>query len=637
MPSALTALRARPPLAAALLVLAVLLATTDERSFGVIPDGKEMLSAGAALALSGELGVSRDFANAVPRGGGDAFSRYGMGQSLAAVPPFWAARLLHALSPAIPSSPLFALLPILSLAAASWGVARAASHVGASSGAQVLAGSAVVLATPLWGYAGSDFSEPLQVALVGLSLAALCSFRVSPSRRAALVAGALLGALPLVKSLLWIVCAPLLAAGLRPADRTAGNPARRKRVARREAARSFTPALLLGAAIPAAAWLALELVRFGRPFGGYPGEDFSYPFLTGLLRLTLLPNKGIVVYAPIVLLAVPGALLLRRRDPALALAIAAAAAAVLASAASWWAWDGQAAWGPRLVLPALPLALLAGACAFDESVLWRRAGVALAIAGVLVNLPGVLQPFPPVYALATAAPPQPIDEARAAGTRYEIARRPDGELVATSPHHLSLTPSWWPPLVHARLLGERASGGDVGRRVADGALRLLPPLTPDLPREPSATFVQAVSAFSWPFWGRSFLSPPPGLADPFSEALFDQAVRDVDAGRTARARRRLGLVLEREGAAPDARTLAVAADAATKASDPLEAGRLLARAPEPCHPWILFVRTEREEDVSPCVPVELRQGFLSNAAEARRLGLSVSAWARRATRASGAG
>ena len=81
-------------------------------------------------------------------------------------------------------------------------------------------------------------------------------------------------------------------------------------------------------------WLVLELVRFGRPFGGYPGEDFSYPVLTGLLRLTLLPNKGLLVYAPVCILAVPGLLALRRRDPALALGLAASVAAVLATAAS---------------------------------------------------------------------------------------------------------------------------------------------------------------------------------------------------------------------------------------------------------------------------------------------------------------
>ncbi len=293
-------------------------------------------------------------------------------------------------------------------------------------------------------------------------------------------------------------------------------------------------------------------------------------------------------------------------------------AAVFLSAASWWAWDGQAAWGPRLVLPALPALLLAAAIGFDTGSVARRGGLALALAGVLVNLPGCLQPFPPVYAAATAAPPQPITRARAAGTPYEIARRPDGVLVATAPHHLSLTPGWWPPLVHARLLRERASGGDVAGRLAGGALGLTPPLAPVIPPDPAPTFVQAVSPFSWPFWGRSFLSPQPGLVDPLSEALGDQAVRDLDAGRTVRAEKGLPSRpgARRPGSHP--RSLALAADAAARSGNPAEAGRLLGLSPEPCHPWILFVRSGRGEDVAPCVPAGLRAGFLSNVRAARR-------------------
>jgi len=636
MASLLASLRARPPLAALLLVLAVLLATTDDRSFGVIPDGKEMLSAGAAVAFSAELGVSRDFENAVPREGGDGFSRYGMGQSLAEVPFLWAARALHAVSPSIPSAPLFVLLPILSLAAASWGVARAAGHLGASAPAQVAAGGALVLATPLWAYAGSDFSEPLQTALLGLALAALTAHRSAPTRARALAAGVLLGALPLVKSLLWIVSLPLLGAALLPL-RAAPGPAKGKKGPRGAAVPGDPPALLLGAAVPGALWLALELARFGRPFGGYPGEDFSYPFLTGLLRLTLLPNKGLLVYAPVVLLALPGFALLFRRDRPLALGLGASILALLGSASAWWAWDGQAAWGPRLVLTALPAALLAASYALDASPLARRAGAGLLVAGTLVNLPGALQPFPAVYALATAAPPQPIPASRAEGTKYEILRTPDGLLLATAPHHLSLTPGWWPPLVHARLLSERLAGGDVVQRVAGGALRLAPPLAPPPPATPSAPFAQAVSPFAWPFWGRSFVSPQPGLVDPLAVALHDQAVADVDTGRFERARRRLELLLTREGRVPDARTLALAADAAAGAGDPREAGRLLSRAADPCHPWVLYVRTGLGSDVSACLPAEYRDGFLANVDAARRAGLRVSGWARAASRPAGGG
>src|ERR1035441_7160302 len=89
---------------AALAVLVVLLATVDTRSFGLIPDGKEMLSASAAVGGFLEIGISRDFINAPRRPGGDAVSRYGMGLSLAEAVPGVAMRLLRAVMPSLPTA-----------------------------------------------------------------------------------------------------------------------------------------------------------------------------------------------------------------------------------------------------------------------------------------------------------------------------------------------------------------------------------------------------------------------------------------------------------------------------------------------------------------------------------------------------
>lgn len=623
------------PLAAALLVALVLAATTDDGAFGVIPDGREMLSAGASVAFRAEIGVSRDFANAVPREGGDAVSRYGMGQSLALVPFLWAARALHAASPSLASSPVLVLLPLLCLVAAAWGVSRAAAELGAPPFGQLLAGAATVLATPLWGYSGSDFSEPLQVALLSLGLAALAAGRRAPSRGRAVAAGALLGALPLVKSVLWIVSAPLLAAALFPPP--APESGRKKGRARREAGPRHVLALAAAAAVPAALWLALEVVRFGRPFGGYGGESFTYPFLTGLARLTVLPNKGLIFYAPVVLFAAPGLLALRGRDPRLSLALLAAVAAVLASASTWWAWDGQAAWGPRLVLPALPMLLVASALAVAETRARRAAALALSAAGALVNVLGALQPFPGVYALATFARPELIAASSAEGTPYEIAPAPDGSLLASGPHHLSLTPGWWPPAVHARVLAERLRGGDAARRLLTNGLDLRPPLRPVEGPAAEEAVSRALPPFSWPFWGRSLLSRAPGVFDPLAEGLRDQAVRDLDTGDAPRARRALDVVLAREESGADPRTLALAAEASLRAGDAAEASRLLGRSPKPCHSWIVYVRMERGEDASACVPAERRELWLASAGRALAARKTVSAWAREARERAGGG
>src|SRR5512141_91102 len=192
---------------AALGTLAILLATVDGRSYGLIPDGKEMLSAGAAVARFLEIGVSRDFVNAPRRPGGDAVSRYGMGLSLVEAAPAALARA----SGAARTSPLFVLVPILSLAACAWAAARTLARLGAGRIPAVAGGAATVLATPLWGYAGSDYGEPLQALCISCCVLALVELREAPaSRRWQIVLGPAAGWAILTKTLLVLVVAPLL-------------------------------------------------------------------------------------------------------------------------------------------------------------------------------------------------------------------------------------------------------------------------------------------------------------------------------------------------------------------------------------------------------------------------------------------
>lgn len=101
--------------------------------------------------------------------------------------------------------------------------------------------------------------------------------------------------------------------------------------------------------------------RFGSPFtSGYhfaEGEGFNNPLLIGLYGLFFSPYRGLFWYNPILILAIPGWMLLRRRTPMLAwLSLVLITLQALAFA-SWWSWHGGIVWGPRFLLPALPLAM----------------------------------------------------------------------------------------------------------------------------------------------------------------------------------------------------------------------------------------------------------------------------------------
>lgn len=90
------------------------------------------------------------------------------------------------------------------------------------------------------------------------------------------------------------------------------------------------------------------------------GGTFTRPMLTGLYGLLLSHGKSLFVYNPFLLLAIPGAVALWRRDRAATALLAVLAVARPLLYSRWTAWYGGVAWGPRFLMPvAVPLSLLA--------------------------------------------------------------------------------------------------------------------------------------------------------------------------------------------------------------------------------------------------------------------------------------
>ena len=106
--------------------------------------------------------------------------------------------------------------------------------------------------------------------------------------------------------------------------------------------------------------------RFGSPLAsGYGSEvsarSFSTPIFVGLYGLLFSSGKSVFLYAPVLILAPAGfALMLRRHAPErpLAIALLVAWALNLLLYALFMAWAGDGSWGPRYLVPFIPLALL---------------------------------------------------------------------------------------------------------------------------------------------------------------------------------------------------------------------------------------------------------------------------------------
>jgi hypothetical protein len=228
----------------------------------------------------------------------------------------------------------------------------------------------LALATPLVWFARVADGTALATLLLLVATRAARAFVAAPARGVATTLGAALAALILVEPTLLLAALVVVAwCGVhRRAPLDAGA-----------AARVLTP--LLAAILAVAAWRG--------HIGARPDEPGD--LLQGLDGLLLSTGKSLFVYAPSLLLAVPALWWLWRTRRAHAQLVLVVAAALLLATARLDDWHGDPTWGPRRIVPLVPLALEVVALAWAARA--RAVGqLALAItvaAGLWVQAVGV--------------------------------------------------------------------------------------------------------------------------------------------------------------------------------------------------------------------------------------------------------
>jgi hypothetical protein len=527
-------------------VLLVLALVGDDRHVGLVTDGRQMIRTAVALAETREIGqaVGRDFT--VERPGGGAVSRFGMATSLLQAPAARAAPRVEAAFGPGSSQALFLLVPWLAVgvaAAASGALARRLGGGDFEVAAAVLLAS---LASPLGSYAFLEFSEPVQAAALALALLAALAAAAAPAGRPRLelAAGFAAGVAVLAKSSLLVTAPWTLLPLLDPADR-------------RRSIRSLAGAAA-GAAVPLVLWVAFERIRFGRLFGGYPDDRFTHPWLDGLWRLLVGPNRGLLLFWPaLVLFAWAGT---RWRGAWLAtpsarawLGAGLALATQLAVAAGYWGWHGMEGWGPRLIVAAIPLLAPFAATAVGRG---RRPVLAGAIALCFVlNVPPLLQHPTPVATYVTNLPWPEVPEAEAGRYPFYATSRSAAGRPAVVPFAaLEREPAANPWRLY--LWFRRASALD-GQALSDRLARppwasTRPDLVPAAPWPPETA--REVAPVPRPgFLGRSLTGGGGPYATVYLDALLDQVVRANQQGLFGRAldlsARRLRLRVDGEAGA----------------------------------------------------------------------------------------
>ena len=261
-----------------------------------------------------------------------------------------------------------------------------ARRLGLTRGWAVAAALAYGVASPAATYARFDFSQPLAgLALTAVVWALLDTQRGGRLGPLLLAAGTLstIGTRPELSVLIAWIGVWLLV------DARAGGPR----------ATVIAVCALAAAVIAAAAFhVWLNHLRFGDwSRTGYPAPTELFT-ISGApdraLGLLLSPGRGVLLFFPLAWLAVPGLVRLIRERPAagpLFSGLIIAAWALYAAYRHWWGgWN----WGPRFLLPLLPLLSLAAAFwAFRRGRVGAMLFAGLSALGVVIAWNGMLFDF----------------------------------------------------------------------------------------------------------------------------------------------------------------------------------------------------------------------------------------------------
>ena len=205
-----------------------------------------------------------------------------------------------------------------------------------------------------------------------------------------------------------------------------------------------------------------------------------------------------------------------------ALGVSLSFAGFLLTSAAWWCWHGYAGWGPRLLVPAVPLlAPLAAVWLVDRGAWPTR----IAIGGsLLLNLPPLLAHPTRVVAL-TGSCRAALSAAEAAGyPGGALVSLPDGTPSVDANHVLASVPSAAPHVVYPWFAWATFAPSplETAARLAAPPWNSSRPGLVPLLADPTRDVAAMAPRFEWG-WGRSFWrrSSSPAVSPLYTRALWN--------------------------------------------------------------------------------------------------------------------
>ncbi len=333
---------------------------------------------------------------------GRLYGKYGLGIPLLTVPVVWLANKISFLGNVgtamlldIPVTALIGVFLFLFIRRLGYPVVTA-----------IIAALAFGLGTTSWVYAKYLFSEPLTALCLLVAFYFLLRYRQGGEALYALGAGLATGYAVITRVVDGAMIAPLLflygfwrwifgyIASLSSRTGVKEEPD-----LSRDNGGSYAAVFLFCAPIGLAlgGYLLYSYACFGSlARSGQPMHFFGIPLTRGLYGLLLSPGRGLFVYAPLLLLAIPGSVLFWRRHRAEAWWIAGLNAAYLLLYGTWTTWFGGDCWGPRHILPLIPFLCLFLAPIVEKARTcsgWRLAFAVVLVLSILAQVGGLAVPF----------------------------------------------------------------------------------------------------------------------------------------------------------------------------------------------------------------------------------------------------
>jgi hypothetical protein len=317
---------------------------------------------------------------------GHYYSKYAPGLTVAEVPLFLGlsaltmtlqlenkttAKVLRAWVPALLNIVLTAAILVLMYAVVL--------QLGYSSTVALIVSLLLGFTTPVWVYAKTDFSEPLQ-ALFLLAVFAVIIRARPPISRAPFWTGFILALLILTKAI-YVILAPMLLLAL--LWRLRATTVRAALIV----SVSFGLPVLVGGLL----YLAWNYARFGSPFDfGYLKVPFDTPLLVGLYGWLFSSGRSVFLYTPLLLLLIWTIPRFFKSHPFETVVIMSMTVPLMVLYSKFWAWHGGWAWSLRYAEPMLPLWILPSVTvlAFGSKA-WKSAVAVLGALGLFVQVLGL--------------------------------------------------------------------------------------------------------------------------------------------------------------------------------------------------------------------------------------------------------